>query len=171
VTAFPAATSDDSSASAERPATPGIPAYQISQPTRTPPPPAPPYSLETVTFLLPSLADCAQSAVLGSDREMALAALMTGRLMAACLPPISLPQTERAIRSDRAKSWLSALTMPQQARMALVRAADASVLGGIDAAASLRELMNVLTGHLTPAALLELGGLAEGLCLYYDQTP
>jgi hypothetical protein len=91
--------------------------------------------------------------------------------MAACLPPIALAQPERAVRADRAKSWLSALTMPQQARMALVRAADASIVGGIDAAASLRELMNVLTGHLAPAGLLELGGLAERLCLYYDQTP
>ncbi len=75
------------------------------------------------------------------------------------------------MRADRARTWLSALTMPQPARMALLRAVDASVMSGIDAAASLRELMHVLTGHLTPAALQELGALAERLRLYYEQTP
>lgn len=134
-------------------------------------PSAPPYSLEPVLFAVPALADCAQSATLGSDREMALAAVMIARLMLAALPPAQLPQPERAMRADRARTWLSALTMPQPARMALLRAVDASVMSGIDAAASLRELMHVLTGHLTPAALQELGALAERLRLYYEQTP
>ncbi len=121
--------------------------------------------------MLPALADSAQSATLGSDREMALAAVITARLILAALPPTLLPQPERAMRADRARSWMSALTMPQPARMALLRSVDASVTSGIEAAASLRELMHVLTGHLTPAALQELGGLAERLCLYYEQTP
>lgn len=55
--------------------------------------------------------------------------------------------------------------------MALLRAVDASIPSGIEAAATLRELMNVLTGHLSPAALQELGALAERLRLYYEQTP
>ena len=102
---------------------------------------------------------------------MALAAVMTARLMLALLPPVLLPQPERAMRADRARSWMSALTMPQPARMALLRSVDASVATSIEAAASLRELMHVLAGHLTPAALQELGGLAERLRLYYEQTP
>jgi hypothetical protein len=122
-------------------------------------------------FSVPALAECAASAALGGDREMALAALMAGRLMLAALPPVQLPAAERSIRAERARSWLSALTMPQPARMALLRAIDASIEGGIEATASLRELMQVLTGHLTPDALQELGALAERLRLYYEQTP
>jgi hypothetical protein len=124
-----------------------------------------------VPFCVPALAECAGSASLGGDREMALAALTTARLMLAVLPPVELTSTERTIRADRARSWLSAITMPQPARMAILRAIDASVLGGMEAAATLRELMHVLTGHLSPAALLEIGALAERLRLYYEQTP
>ena len=138
---------------------------------RAPLPPAPPYSLEPVLFAIPALAECAGSATLGGDREMALAALTTARLMLATIPPILLPEAERVTRAERARSWLSALTMPQPARMAILRSIDASVSGGMDAAASLRELMQVPTGHLSPAALTELGMLAERLRLYYEQTP
>ena len=102
---------------------------------------------------------------------MALAALMTARLMLAALPPTELPAAERAIRAERARNWLSALTMPQPARMALLRTVDASIASGIEATASLRELMHVLAGHLTPRALQEIGVLAERLRLYYEQTP
>jgi hypothetical protein len=55
--------------------------------------------------------------------------------------------------------------------MALLRAVDASIASGIEATASLRELMHVLAGHLTPRALQEIGVLAERLRLYYEQTP
>ena len=102
---------------------------------------------------------------------MALAALMAARLMLGALPPILLPQPERAARATRAGSWLSALTMPQPARMAILRCFDASVVNGLEAAASLRELMQVLAGHLSPAASQELGALAERLRLYYEETP
>lgn len=102
---------------------------------------------------------------------MALATLMIARLNLVALPPAELQEPERAIRADRARTWLSALTMPQPARLALLRAIDASMPSGLEAAACLRELMNVLTGHLSPAALLEVGALAERLRLYYEQTP
>ena len=134
-------------------------------------PSAPAYSLEPVFFPVPALADCAHAATPGSDREMALASLMVARLMLGTLPPLLLAQPERALRADRAKTWLSALTMPQPARMAFVRSFDATVSGGLEAAANLRELMNTLTGHLAPAALLELGALADRLRLYYEQIP
>ncbi|MEO7218184.1 MAG: hypothetical protein ABI026_08315 [Gemmatimonadaceae bacterium] len=139
--------------------------------TRAPLPPAPPYALEPVIVALPAMAECAQAAPLGGDREMALATLMIARLIVAALPPVNLPETDRASRAERSRSWLSALTMPQPARMALLRTVDASVGGSLEAAACVRELMQVLTGHLSPAALLELGALAERLHLYYEQTP
>lgn len=139
--------------------------------SRATPPPFPPYSLEPVLFSVPALAECAGSAAIGGDREMALAALMTARLMLAAIPPTLLGVPERTVRAERARNWLSALTMPQPARMAVIRAVDASIASGMEAAASVRELMHVLTGHLSPAALQELGALAERLRLYYEQTP
>ncbi len=134
-------------------------------------PPSPPYSLEPVLFSVPALAECAGSAALGGDREMALAAVTTARLMLAAIPPTLLGISERTVRAERARNWLSALTMPQPARMAVIRAVDASVASGMEAAASVRELMHVLTGHLSVTALEELGALAERLRLYYEQTP
>ena len=139
--------------------------------TRAQLPPAPPYALDPVVVALPALAECAQATALGGDREMALAALMIARLMVAAVPPLNLSELDRASRAERSRSWLSALTMPQPARMALLRAVDASVGGGLEAAACVRELMHVLTGHLSPPALVELGTLAERLHLYYEQTP
>jgi hypothetical protein len=150
----------------QAPATPAVPAGP-----RTTLPLSPPYSLEPVLFSVPALAECAGSAALGGDREMALAALTTARLMLAAIPPTLLGVPDRTARAERARSWLSALTMPQPARMAVIRAVDASVASGMEAAASIRELMHVLTGHLSPAALQELGALAERLRLYYEQTP
>jgi hypothetical protein len=102
---------------------------------------------------------------------MALATLTTARLMLAAMPPVLLDIDERTHRAERAKTWLSALTMPQPARMAVLRAVDASIASGMEAAASVRELMHVLAGHLSAAAIQELGALAERLRLYYEQTP
>ena len=39
------------------------------------------------------------------------------------------------------------------------------------AAAALRELAQMLLGHLAPAALQELVALGDHLRLYYEQTP
>ena len=134
-------------------------------------PVAPPYALDPVGFAFPALAEAAGTATLGGDREMTLGALMTARLMLAGLPPASLPLPERTVRAERARHWVSALTMPQPARMALLRAMDASVGTTFDAAAALRELAQVLVGHVAPAALGELATLGEHLRLYYEQTP
>ena len=131
----------------------------------------PPYSLEAVAFPLPALADAAASAALGGDREMAIGSFLVARLMLAVLPPTQLAQGERLARAERARHWLSGLAMPQPARMALLRAVDASVAGGRDAAAALRELAQMLMGHLTPPALQELVALGDHLRLYYEQTP
>jgi hypothetical protein len=102
---------------------------------------------------------------------MAIGSFLVARLMLAALPPTQLVQSERQSRAERARHWLSGLAMPQPARMALLRAVDASVAGGRDAAAALRELAQMLLGHLAPAALQELVALGERLRLYYEQTP
>lgn len=132
---------------------------------------APPYSLDHVAFSAPALAEAAGAAQLGGDRELSIASFMAARLVLASLPPEPLSAEERMLRAERARQWLSALTMPQPARMALIRAIDASAASGLDAAASLRELAQMLTGHLPAPALRELAVLAERVRLYYEQTP
>lgn len=132
---------------------------------------APPYSLDAITFCAPALAEAVGSAQIGGDRELALASLMVARLIIAALPPDPLSPQDRTLRAELARQWLSGLTMPQPARMALLRAMDASITPGVDATAALRELAQMLTGHLPDAALRELVTLAERLRLYYEQTP
>lgn len=102
---------------------------------------------------------------------MAIGSFLVARLMLASAPPTLLPAAERVTRAERARHWLSALAMPQPARMALLRAADASIAGGRDAAAALRELAQMLLGHVAPAALQELVALGDHLRLYYEQNP
>lgn len=149
-----------------------VPVTPAASPSGAPAPlVAPPYSLDPVGFALPALAEAAGTAPLGGDREMALGAFMVARLMLAALPPTALPLAERTVRADRARHWLTALTMPQPARMALLRAMDASVATGFDAAAALRELAQVLAGHVSQPALAELVTLGDHLRLYYEQTP
>ncbi|MGI9091793.1 MAG: hypothetical protein ACR2GG_11950 [Gemmatimonadaceae bacterium] len=131
---------------------------------------APPYSLDQVSFSAPALAEAVGTAQIGGDRELALGSLMVARLMLSTLPPAALAPEERAQRAERTRQWLSGLTMPQPARMALLRAIDASIAPGIDATAALRELAQMLTGHLPDAALRELVTLAERLRLYYEET-
>ncbi|MGI8545721.1 MAG: hypothetical protein ACR2M1_00060 [Gemmatimonadaceae bacterium] len=132
---------------------------------------APPYSLDQVGFSAPALAEAVGIAHIGGDRELALGSLMVARLMLSALPPAALSLDERTERAERTRLWLSGLTMPQPARMALLRAIDASAAPGIDATAALRELAQMLTGHLPDAALRELVTLAERLRLYYEETP
>ncbi len=132
---------------------------------------SPPYALEHVEFPFPALAGAASHPLSANDRDMTIATLMVARLMVSILPPVNLPAPERHPRAERAKPWLMTLAMPQPARMALLRAIDASAGAPVEAAAALRELMQVLGGHLAPDATVELGGLAERLSLYYRETP
>lgn len=131
----------------------------------------PPYSLDPVAFSAPALAEAVGAAQIGGDRELALGTLMVARLVIAALPPVPLAPEERTLRAERTRQWLSGLTMPQPARMALIRAIDASAAPGINATAALRELAQMLTGHLPDPALRELITLAERLRLYYEETP
>jgi hypothetical protein len=99
---------------------------------------------------------------------MALGALMAARLAVGLAPPLALPHDLRERRADRAKHWLTTLAMPQPARMALLRAFDASATPNTHAAVTntadaLIELTRTLTGHLDVAAQQELSALANAL--------
>ena len=133
--------------------------------------PTPPYALDTFPFHFPALALCAGRATLGGDRDLTLGVFTTARLAVALLPPVRLDATAVAGRADRAKFWLSGLTMPQPARMALLRVIEATVAGPGHAAEALLELGRTVTGHIDPPSQQEVGALAAKLHLYYEQNP
>jgi hypothetical protein len=122
-----------------------------------------PYALETTAFRFPAIATCAGRAPLGGDRDLALGVYTAARLALALLPPTLLDNGARGSRAERAKVWLSGLTMPQPARMALLRAFDATLIGAGATADALTELAQMITGHVDPASQQELAELASTL--------
>lgn len=72
-------------------------------------------------------------------------------------------------RADRAKTWLSGLTMPQPARMALLRTFDATAAGPQAAAEAIAELARTVVGHIDAPSQQELAELTGQLRLYYEQ--
>ncbi len=120
---------------------------------------APPYALETFAFSLPALASCAGRAPLGGDRDLTLGVWMSARLALAMLPPISLSAVERTLRAEKAKQWLNGLPVPQPARMAFLRAFDASATYPPQAADALAELATTVTGHIDDASQREVAEL------------
>lgn len=134
----------------------------------------PPYALDTVPPPFPAIADAAGRAPLGGDRDLILGIFTAARLAGALLPPVELDASAARVRADRTKGWLSGLTMPQPARMSLMRVAEATAAGAGTAsgraAEALAELARTVTGHLDSAAEHELDGLIAHLRLYYQQT-
>ena len=125
--------------------------------------PVPPYALDAFRFRFPALAACAGRAPLGGDREMALATLEAARLAVALLPPVSLDRSSAGPRAERAKLWLTSLSMPQPARMAVLRAFDATGVGPRETAEALTELARTITGHVDAPSQQELVDLAAAL--------
>ena len=117
---------------------------------------APPYALDSFAFTLPALASCAGRAPVGGDRELTLGVWMSARLALAMLPPISLSPVERTLRADKAKNWLGSLTVPQPARLAFLRAFDATATYPMQAADALAELATTVTGHIDAASQQEV---------------
>ena len=123
-------------------------------------PPAPPYALETPLFRFRARAALAGRAPLGGDREVALAALLVGRLAAGALPPHALPQGAREARATGARAWLAALALPATVRSALSRLVDASAAIDRDGIApAVLGVLEATAPHLDGAALAELTDL------------
>jgi hypothetical protein len=85
-----------------------------------------PYTLATPAFPFRALAVLAAKAPLGGARETALATLVTARLVAGGLAPLSLPAPARRKRADAAKVWLSAVALPAAVRAAVGRLIELS---------------------------------------------
>ena len=143
-------------------------AARAGQIDRVPPPaiagaPRAPYALEPTTFPLPALAAMAGRAPLGGPREIALACLLIGRLVADVVSGQSLlTEEQRRTRARNARRWLGTAAVPPPVRAALARLADAAAEGDSKALQEAMEgVMAVTANLLDPGPRLELGRLTQ----------
>ena len=131
----------------------------------------PPYALSAPPFRFPALAALAGRGQLGGDREVALAAFVTVRLVTGVLPPNPLPAPARAERAAAGRHWLASLALPATVRPSFVRVMDATA--GNDRAllgVALRAAIDAAAPALDAGAKAELEavhglllGLLQGL--------
>jgi hypothetical protein len=108
--------------------------------------------LDETPFRFRALAALAGRGQIGGDREVALAAFTTARLVSAVVPPNALSAPVRAARANAARQWLSTLALPAALRAPFSRLAEAT--SGADRAVqrtALRAVIDaaapVLDGH------------------------
>jgi hypothetical protein len=124
----------------------------------------PPYALSAPPFRFPALAALAGRGQLGGDREVALAAFVTARLVVGVLPPNALSAPARATRAAAGRQWLAALALPAVMRGPFSRLVDATA--GTDRAAltaALRAAIDAAAPALDGAARSELEAVLHGL--------
>jgi hypothetical protein len=127
--------------------------------------PRAPYALEPTVFPLPALAALAGRAPLGGPREVALACLVVGRLVAERTDARSaLNSDQRKARAKGARHWLGTAAVPPGIKSALNRLAEATVDGD---RASIRGVMDavmaVTANELDQGTRLELVRLAQAI--------
>ncbi len=86
----------------------------------------PPYALAPTEFRFHALAALAGRSALGGARELVLASLLAARLADGMVGDSPLPAPLRRARAAAARSWLSALTLPGNARAVVARVFEAS---------------------------------------------
>jgi hypothetical protein len=127
-------------------------------------PSAPPYSLSSLHFSFRALAEQAANARIGGAREVALACLMAGRLVASAPASAVLAQSARAARVTAARAWFASLTLPAALRAPLDRLCDTAIEGDIErAGAALASVIAAARRHLDSASVTELERLIQGL--------
>lgn len=125
---------------------------------------APPNALDAPAFRFRALAMLAGRALIGGEREVALAALMAARLAIAVLPPHPISATARASRAAGARVWFSTLTLPAATRAPMATLVDATE--GSDPArigAALTDVARVVGAHLDVASRAELTQVVKAL--------
>jgi hypothetical protein len=86
----------------------------------------PPYALAPAEFRFRALAALTGRSALGGARELVLASLLAARLADGMVGESPLPAPLRRARAVSARSWLSALTLPANARAVIARVFEAS---------------------------------------------
>jgi hypothetical protein len=123
----------------------------------------PPYAVRETPFRFPALAALAGRGQIGGDREVALAAFTTARLVNGLLPPNALPAPARASRATAARQWLSALALPQTLRTPFTRLADATAAQTADVRTALRAVIDTAGPMLDAPCRAELERLFSEL--------
>jgi hypothetical protein len=120
--------------------------------------------LAAPVFRFRALAALAGRRPLGGDREIAVAAFVAARLVAATMMTDPLPADVRATRAAGARAWLAAVAVPTPTRGPLVRVIDATGRDDHAALASaLRALIDAASRCLDAPARRELDSLAREL--------
>ncbi len=115
-------------------------------------------------FRFPALAALAGRGQIGGDREVALAAFATARLVSGVLPPNALAAPARLARATAARHWLSALTLPAAMRAPFARLADATGNGDLPAVqTALRAVIDAAQRGLDAPSRAELERLLADL--------
>jgi hypothetical protein len=127
--------------------------------------PRAPFALEPTPFPFPNLASLAGRAGMGGPREVALACLVVGRLVAeTCAPGSILTADQRRTRAHSARQWLAAAALAAGMRAALGRLADATTDGDPDALKdALESVITVTASQLEQGSRLELARLAQAI--------
>jgi hypothetical protein len=109
------------------------------------------------------LAALAGRGQIGGDREVALAAFATARLVNGVLPPNALPAPARAARATAARQWLSALALPAALKTPFARLADATAANTSDVRAAMRVMIDAAGPMLDAPSRAELERLFSDL--------
>jgi hypothetical protein len=126
--------------------------------------PQPPYALAAPEFRYRALTSLAGRAPLGGEREIALAALMTARLVAASLPPSPLPIARRLSRVAGARGWFASLALPPGVRAPFMRLVEATANEQPQALrTALANVLEVTQPLLAPSAHSELRAVARAM--------
>ena len=123
-----------------------------------------PYALSAPPFRFPALAALAGRGQIGGDREVALAAFVTARLVVGVLPPNPLSAPARATRAVAGRQWLASLALPAAMRGPFGRLIDAT--GGTDrtaVAAALRAAIDAAAPALDAGSKNELEAVLLGV--------
>jgi hypothetical protein len=122
----------------------------------------PRYSVGPSEFPFRALAALAGRLAIGGPREIAMAALVTARLVAGALSPNRLPLKSREARAENARHWLMGLALPANARNLFLRLVEATGTDDIDdMGRTLAQMLELVDPHLDNQSRLELGRLVH----------
>jgi hypothetical protein len=125
-----------------------------------------PYAVRETPFRFPALAALAGRGQIGGDREVALAAFTTARLVNGLLPPNALSAPALTARAAAARQWLSALALPAVLKTPFTRLADSTASGDLAVVeTALRATINAAGQALDGASRAELERLASDLAV------
>jgi hypothetical protein len=124
----------------------------------------PPYALSVAPFRFPALAALAGRGQLGGDREVALAAFVTARLVVGVLPPNPLSAPARAARATAGRQWLASLALPSATRTLFSRAIEATAAADRAAlAAAFRAAIEAAAPTLDAGSKAELEAVLDAV--------